>query len=94
MAAAKTTTETTTIPNLVMVLMVFMVLKKIKTIETFETFKTIKMVADNAVMPDLAMVLKKSHNQICCQKGAECYTRQKCHRWVVLSVRPIGGIFC
>ena len=71
--------------------------KKIKTIGTFET---IKMAADNAVMPDLAMVLmaltvlKKSHNQICCQKGAECYTRQKCHRWVVLGVRPIGGIFC
>ena len=43
------------------------------------------MVADNAVMPDLAMVLmvvmvvmvlKKSHNQICCQKGAE-YTLGK-----------------
>ena len=36
------------------------------------------------------------HNQreiISCQKGAECYTRQKCHRWVVLDVRPIGGIF-
>ena len=30
---------------------------------------------------------------ISCQKGAECYTRQKCHRWVVLDVRPIGGIF-
>ena len=25
--------------------------------------------------------------------SAECYTRQKCHRWVVLGVRPIGGIF-
>ena len=35
-----------------------------------------------------------SQEIICCQKGAECYTRQKCHRWVVLSVRPIGGIFC
>ena len=32
-------------------------------------------------------------DKICCQKGAECYTRQKCHRWVVLEVRPIGGIF-
>ncbi len=31
---------------------------------------------------------------ICCQKGAECYTRQKCHRWVVLCVRPIVAIFC
>ena len=47
-----------------------------ETFETFETFKTIKMVADNAVMPDLAMVvmvvmvLKKSYNQICCQSGA------------------------
>ena len=47
--------------------------KTIKTIETFKTFKTIKMAADNAVMPDLVMVLmvlKKSHNQICCQSGA------------------------
>ena len=45
-------------------------------IKTIETFKTIKMAADNAVMPDLAMVLmvlmvlKKSYNQICCQSGA------------------------
>ena len=30
---------------------------------------------------------------ISCQKGAKCYTRQKSHRWVVLCVRPIGGIF-
>ena len=34
-----------------------------------------------------------SQEIICCQKGAECYTRQKCHRWIVLDVRPIGGIF-
>jgi hypothetical protein len=34
-----------------------------------------------------------SREIISCQKGAECYTRQKCHRWVVLDVRPIGGIF-
>ena len=34
-----------------------------------------------------------SQEIICCQKGAECYTRQKCHRGVVLDVRPIGGIF-
>ena len=33
-------------------------------------------------------------NPISCQKGAECYTRQKCRRWVVLGVRPIDGIFC
>ena len=31
---------------------------------------------------------------ISCQKGAECYTRQKWRRWVVLSVRPIVAIFC
>ena len=37
--------------------------------------------------------ITKHHDLICCQKGAECYTRQKCHRWVVLDVRPIGGIF-
>ena len=35
----------------------------------------------------------QSAREISCQKGAECYTRQKCHRWVVLDVRPIGGIF-
>ena len=35
-----------------------------------------------------------SKEKICCQKGAECNTRQKYHRWVVLGVRPIGGIFC
>ena len=29
---------------------------------------------------------------ISCQKGAECYTRQKWRRWVVLEVRPIGGV--
>ena len=31
---------------------------------------------------------------ISCQKGAECNTRQKWRRWVVLDVRPIVAIFC
>ena len=75
----KMAADNAVMPDLAMILMVPMVLKKIKTIETFETFKTIKMAADNAVMPDLVMVLmvlmvltvlKKSHNPICCQSGA------------------------
>ena len=31
---------------------------------------------------------------ICCQNGAECYTRQKSRRWAVLEVLLIVGIFC
>ena len=27
-------------------------------------------------------------------EGVRCNARQKCHRWVVLGVRPIGGTFC
>ena len=30
---------------------------------------------------------------ISCQKGAECYTRRKRRRWVVLDVRPIVAFF-
>ena len=41
-----------------------------------------------------SLIYHLNQRTVSCQKGAECYTRQKCHRWVVLGVRPIGGIFC
>ena len=38
--------------------------------------------------------ITKHHDLIFCQKGAECYTRQKSRRWAVLEVLLIVGIFC
>ena len=29
---------------------------------------------------------------ICCQSGADVALTRKSHRWVVLDVRPIGGV--
>ena len=45
------------------------------------------------IVPIIPRIPPQLARNISCQKGAECYTRQKCHRWVVLDVRPIGGIF-
>jgi hypothetical protein len=30
--------------------------------------------------------------KICCQSGADVALTRKSHRWVVLDVRPIGGV--
>ena len=32
------------------------------------------------------------HALICCQSGADVALTRKSHRWVVLDVRPIGGV--
>ena len=83
--------------------------KEAKEIKEFEKFRCVRSLRKleknghydkNLKFSNLSKFLKFSNlpppaqEGICCQKGAECYTRQKCRRWVVLCVRPIDGIFC
>jgi hypothetical protein len=69
------------------------------TTETTEKFIIILMILCFAVVSFVSFVSvvskkpSQARDPISCQKGAECYTRRKRRRWVVLDVRPIVAFF-
>ena len=71
----------------------FFCFREFKEDKEFREFREFKELKEDRIYPLNSLTSLNSLNSlISCQKGAECYTRQKCRRWVVLDVRPIDGI--